>query len=416
MKKPVNLLIVIEALVLAAVIVLCLFSSATSGITGLLGGIGSSDTTASGDGSEDNALGASGDAASGNASGAEGAADTRSAQEETEASQTSANDTDDTYDTLRLTFSDEVEELLTSLTTEQLVAILFITTPEELTGVDAVTIAGDGTSAALTSYPVSGLVYSAQNFASTEQAQDLLNGTQEYSQDSIELDLFLIVEELGGEDASPVATSCGFEVQRSPSSLAETGSTSDVKEAAQNRADYLTDVGINAVLGPIADAATGEDDAFDTLTYGDSALNAADYVAADVSALEGAGVISILQAFPGVKEAADDYSAYQAAIDAGVSMIQVSSVGDSVLSADTTRTLRDEMGFDGVIVTDDLSEQDDVGSAAVTALKAGMNLLYVTDGFEEAYDAVLAAVESGELTQTVFMNAAGRVLTARGAL
>ena len=403
MKKPVNLLIIIEALVLTGVLVVCLASSGLSGIK-------STDTTNEA-------------TTSGNELG--GLAETDDEQEDEDTAGTSSGDT---YETLRMTFSDEVEELLDSLTTEQLVAMLFITTPEELTGVGTVTVSGDTTAQSLLNYPVSGLIYSEDNLSSSAQAQALLSGTYDYSVESAGLGMLLIIEELGGEDASPAATACGLEVQDSPSELAATGSTSAVSNAASARAEYLADLGFNSILGPVADAATGTDDAFDALTYGESALNASDYVSVDVSAVESSGLISILQCFPGVKEATEDYSAYQAAIDAGVSCIQVSNIassaltGDSsmpcTLSAETTRKLRDEMGFDGLLVTDDLSESAvtdnyDIADAAVAALKAGMNLLYVSDGFEEAYEAVLSAVESGEITQTVFMNAAGRVLEVR---
>lgn len=97
----------------------------------------------------------------------------------------------------REVFSDAVEQKLASMTTEQKVAQLFLTTPEALTGVDRVTISGNGTRDALAQYPVGGLIYSQTNFIGNEQATDLVEGAQSYSDAAIGLPLFIMI----GEDA-----------------------------------------------------------------------------------------------------------------------------------------------------------------------------------------------------------------------
>lgn len=95
----------------------------------------------------------------------------------------------------RETFSDAVEQKLTSMTTEQKVAQLFLTTPEALTGVDRVTISGNGTREALREYPVGGLIYSQTNFIGLEQAEALIGGAQGHSDTAIGLPLFMLINE-----------------------------------------------------------------------------------------------------------------------------------------------------------------------------------------------------------------------------
>lgn len=405
-KRPlVNVLIIAEVIVLillAAVIALGLYTD----------GDETSDSSYDTDsGQEDNRI-ESGDSQE----------DPSSDTADEEAQETSTQS--DIYDTIRLTFSDEVEEMLDGMSEEELAALLFVTTPEELTGVSTATAAGDSTQSALTEYPVSGLIYRSRNFQGEDQLTTMLSNTLSYYQEIMGLDLFLIVEELGGEDASPVASALGYDIEDSPAALAAAGSTSAVTAAASARAEYLSALGFTAVLGPVADAADGSSDAFDDLTYGDTPLNAADYIEADIRALQSGGILSIVQAFPGVNTATDDYSAYQAAIDAGASMIQVSSAaasdltGDESLpamfSASVTSKLRDEMGFTGLLMTSDLSESGyEIDEAVVLAVRAGINLLYTTDDFEIAYEALLSAISSGEITETMLMNAAGRILTAK---
>ena len=76
--------------------------------------------------------------------------------------------------------------------------------------------------------------------------------------------------------------------------------------------------------------------------------------------------------------------------------------------------LREELGFTGCIITDDLvmdaiQEYCDASSAAVQAVQAGNDLLCCSD-YETQYPAVLAAVESGELSEERIEESALRVL------
>lgn len=326
----------------------------------------------------------------------------------------------------RITFSDKVETKLSEMTLEEKVAQMFVTTPEQLTGVDQVTVAGEGTKTALGTYPIGGLMYTSGNFVGAEQTQSLLSGTQDYGKESSGVDLFLMVEEIGGEGASPLASANGYEVIPSPSELGAEGNPDKVTEASSKRAGYLQETGFNAVLAPIADVADESNGEHDALTYGPVAANVSEYVEADIRATQSAGLVSILKGFPGLSAAADDLSAYQAGIDVGVKCIQVSNVtsvamtGDGStpcsLSAGTVQKLREEMGYTGLLMTDDLSAESvaatySAGDAAVKAVKSGMNLIYMPTGFKEAYDAVLSAAKDETISMTHIDNSVGRILT-----
>lgn len=95
----------------------------------------------------------------------------------------------------RETFSAEVEQILASMTTEQKVAQLFITSPEVLTGVDKVTIFGNGSKSALNQYPVAGLVYSQKNFMGNAQAEALIGGAQNHMQTTFATSLFVVIKD-----------------------------------------------------------------------------------------------------------------------------------------------------------------------------------------------------------------------------
>ena len=85
--------------------------------------------------------------------------------------------------------------------------------------------------------------------------------------------------------------------------------------------------------------------------------------------------------------------------------------------------LREELGFDGVVVTDDLAMAGAVGDgppsrAAVRAVKAGADLLLISSPPQDqadAYDAVVGAVESGEIPRERVEESVERVMRVKDA-
>ena len=84
------------------------------------------------------------------------------------------------------------------------------------------------------------------------------------------------------------------------------------------------------------------------------------------------------------------------------------------LSPEVHRVLREELGFDGVVLTDDLAmdaigQYAREGSAAVLALQAGNDMVVTTD-FTQQIPQVLQALEEGVLSPETIDRAAARVL------
>jgi beta-N-acetylhexosaminidase len=120
-----------------------------------------------------------------------------------------------------------------------------------------------------------------------------------------------------------------------------------------------------------------------------------------------------------------DKPPFQAAVDAGIDTIMTAHIqvpaldpsGDpATLSKPIiTGILRDEMGYDGVVVTDSLGMQgvrDKYGDdrVPVLALKAGVDVLLNPPDLAVAYQGVMDAVASGELTEARLDESLRRVL------
>ena len=69
-----------------------------------------------------------------------------------------------------------------------------------------------------------------------------------------------------------------------------------------------------------------------------------------------------------------------------------------------TEELRGTLGYEGIVITAPLNEGAITeyytsGEAAVAAIKAGADMIYIPEDFTEAYNAVLEAASSGSISQ-----------------
>ena len=83
-----------------------------------------------------------------------------------------------------------------------------------------------------------------------------------------------------------------------------------------------------------------------------------------------------------------------------------------------TDILRNEMGFDGIIITDAMdmgavTAHYSCGEAAVRALEAGADMILMPEDFQEAYEAVLQAVRDGRISEEQISESVSRILNCK---
>lgn len=312
---------------------------------------------------------------------------------------------------------------------EDKVAGLFIVNPEAITDVKTAVKAGDGTKDALNTWAVGGMIYFEKNMKSEEQLTEMITNTTLYSR----YPLFICVDEEGG-DVSRVAEAGLANNVGTAQAIGATADPNQAYMAGSTMAGYLTPLGFNVNLAPVADLHNTEDGVMEERAYGADAASVTPMVVSMVQGLEDNGVSSCLKHFPGIGGSADDthvgmaisdrtaeqfraeeFVVFKEGIEAGADFVMVSHLAAPALTGDNTPCcmseavvtdiLRDELGFEGVIITDAMNmgaiTNYDYGAdgAAILALKAGCDMILMPDDFEVAYNGVLEAVKNGTISE-----------------
>ena len=214
-----------------------------------------------------------------------------------------------------------------------------------------------------------------------------------------------------------------------------------VRSDALEKGELLRSLGCNVLLAPVADMTENPEDYIYRRTTGKGPEETSAYVKAVVEGAAEAGCGTTLKHFPGYGNninthtgiAVDerpyenflekDFLPFQAGIEAGCPSVLVShNIVNCMdpdlpasISPEVHRILREELGFTGVIMTDDLTmdaillytgEED----PAVLAVQAGNDLL-LTQNFPKTYEAIWNALQDGRISQETIDEAVVRVLS-----
>ena len=226
----------------------------------------------------------------------------------------------------------------------------------------------------------------------------------------------------------------------SPQALFAEGGMDSIIQDARQKSVTLLGLGVNVNLAPVADVSTDPNDFIYDRSFGQDAQATAEYVSNVVKTMDAEGIGSVLKHFPGYGNNVDthtgvaiderpyetfqtsDYLPFTAGIQAGADAVLVShnvmSCVDNQLPASLSpavhNELRSTLGFQGVIMTDDLA-MDAVAayagdqSPAVMAVKAGNDMIITTD-FQTQIPEVVQAVKSGEIDEAQIDLSVTRVL------
>lgn len=324
--------------------------------------------------------------------------------------------------------------LLDAMTAEEKVGQLFLARCDE-----AAALADIGT------YHLGGYILFGQDFDG--ETPDSFRSKIDTYQAASPIPLLISVDEEGGT-VCRVSNRSAFRCSRFPSPRESyaAGGMEQVLAMETEKAALLQSLGINVNMGPVCDITTGFGAFMHARSLGEAPEETARFVSSTVQIYKNHGLGSVLKHFPGYGNNPDthtqmvrdsrsleeleetDLIPFAAGIEAGTGAILMSHNIIEALDAEYPASLspaihdylRNTMGFDGVIVTDDLVMQavaDAYGpeEAAVLAVLAGNDLLCSTE-YRVQYTAVLEAVNSGRISMEQLDASVLRILEWKKAL
>jgi beta-N-acetylhexosaminidase len=294
----------------------------------------------------------------------------------------------------------------------------------------------------LEKYKVGGVILFSRNISRRKQTKKLLSSLQ----NNVSVPLFTAVDEEGGEVAR-VANNPDMKTTTFPT-MEEIGQSQDgdyVYDMASVIGQEIGELGFNVDFAPVADVKTSElNQEIGTRSFGDDPETVAKLVSAYVKGLKTQNICSTLKHFPGQgssdgdthQDSVDidssiaglrktDFVPFEAGIEAGADFIMVSHISVSKVTETSepasmsklimTTILREELDYEGLIITDafdmaSITKYYSPGEAAAGAFEAGADLILMPQNLPEAYDAILEKVKSGDIAEKRLNDTVQRIL------
>jgi len=288
----------------------------------------------------------------------------------------------------------------------------------------------------LKKYKFGGFVFFEKDFKDKTENQ-VKNMTKELQNNS-KIPLLTAVDEEGGKVVRVSSnTNLVSEKFKSPSELYKAGGFDRIKNDTIEKSRVLHDLGLNLNLAPVVDVSTNPSDYMYDRTLQENTSLTSTYAKTVIEASKGTGVSYTLKHFPGYGSNSDTHSGtstdtrtyeeieqndlppFESGINAGAEAVLVShNTVNSIdpnnpasLSKSVHNVLRNQLGFTGIIMTDDL-EMGAVASIndnTIKAILAGNDLIITTD-YEEGINSVKQAIKDGTIDKSLIDKLAFRVL------
>jgi len=326
----------------------------------------------------------------------------------------------------------EAESIVDAMSLEEKIYQLFIVFPEQLTGEACVTGSGNGFKEALDKYPVGGIIFLSQNIVDPNQTIDMLENMQKCALELEGIPLFLCVDEEGGT-VTRVARNVSFGVNNVGDMINVVNET-EAYDIGNYIGQYLSELGFNVDFAPVVDVITNERNVVvKKRSFGSDPQKVVSFASEYSKGLHDSGVLSTFKHFPGhgateadthegfaytEKTYADmleiELLPFSEAQEQGVDFVMVSHISVPRITGNNvpcslsykmvTSILKEDMAYDGIVITDAMgmgaiSEAYGDVQAVLMAIKAGNDMVLTPGSMQESAEAIMKAVENGEITE-----------------
>lgn len=292
---------------------------------------------------------------------------------------------------------------------------------------------------------VGGFILFRRNIQTPKQVAALTAGLQQVAQQTPNgIPLFIAIDQEGG---NVVRLEKGATVLPGNLALGATRSQALAEKAGELTAIELAAVGVNLNFAPVMDVNTDpRNPVIGVRAYGESPTLVSQLGKAYIRGLQRNGVMATAKHFPGHGDTDVDSHKnlpivthekgristvelvpFRAAIASGVAAIMSAHILYPALDAELpttlsheilTKLLRRQLGFEGLIITDDMEMQAidaqyEIGNAAVLAVQAGADIVLVSGTLKKqqrVYNALRQAVRSGDISETRLDTTVRRIL------
>lgn len=347
------------------------------------------------------------------------------------ATETTASQTDSVEPTTlsaEETANRKIDKMISEMTVEEKVGQMFYVRCPDSNAVNMVS-----------EYHLGGYILFGRDFE--DKTKDEITENIKSYQDASKIPMLIGVDEEGG---TVVRVSSNTNLRStpflSPSDTFFSGGWQAIDSDAEEKADLLLSLGINVNMAPDCDITSDPNAFMYYRSFSGYPDKASDYVQRVVKISKNKNLGTVLKHFPGYGNATDthtgiayddrdyseftqnDFKPFTAGINAGADCVLVAHIivnsmdseYPASLSDKVHSILRNDLNFDGVIMTDDLAMDaitDYTGNeaAAVIAAKCGNDILCCSD-VETQYPAVLKAVKDGEISESQIDASVKRIL------
>jgi beta-N-acetylhexosaminidase len=336
----------------------------------------------------------------------------------------------------------DIDNILNNMTLEEKVGQLFIVNLEDINdGLDTLYF-NDDIKDSLEKYNIGGVIFFQKNIQDRNQVKDLISNIQSSSK----IPLFISVDEEGGVVArignTPTMNTTKFE------DMLEVGNSKNYDRAYEignTIGREIHELGFNLDFAPVADVLTNSKNTeIGTRSFGNDPEVVSKMVIKYAEGLQDSNVSATLKHFPGHGDTLEnshegssytlktlddvrkvEFLPFKAGIEKGVDFVLVSHLsapnitGSNVPASLSPRIikdlLRDELNYKNIVITDALnmgavSFNYYPGEAAITSLKAGVDILLMTPNFEDVYNQVIEAINENIISEERVDESVERIL------
>ena len=290
-------------------------------------------------------------------------------------------------------------------------------------------------------YPVGGIILYAHNIKDETQLARFIPEIR-----ALKGSPLLCIDEEGGRVAR-IANNDNFNEKKyeSMGAIGATGDPQNAYECGNTIGTYLRRYGFDIDFAPVADVNTNpENIVIGQRAFSDDPAVAAPMVTNYLQGLKDAGVTGCIKHFPGHGDTKSDthygyaqsmktwdemlgceMTTFKAGIAWGCQLIMTAHIAaPNVTGSDVPSTmspvilqdkLRGELGYQNIIITDAMemgaiTQQYNCAEATVGCIKAGVDIVLGPQNFVQAFDAVIAAVKNGTITEERINQSVRRIL------